>query len=86
MTPEQITKASQDLFQAEKKREQIKLLTSDYPDMKMDEAYAVQKALVGLKIADGCKVTGWKIGLTSKAMQNALNIDCLLYTSDAADE
>ena len=75
MTPEQITKASQDLFQAEKKREQIKLLTSDYPDMKMDEAYAVQKALVGLKIADGCKVTGWKIGLTSKAMQNALNID-----------
>ena len=73
MTPEQITKASQDLFQAEKKREQIKLLTSDYPDMKMDEAYAVQKALVGLKIADGCKVTGWKIGLTSKA--------CLLYTS-----
>jgi 2-oxo-hept-3-ene-1,7-dioate hydratase len=50
MTPEQITKASQDLFQAEKKREQIKLLTSDYPDMKMDEAYAVQKALVGLKL------------------------------------
>ena len=75
MTPEQITKAGQDLFQAEKNRKQIKLLTSDYPDMKMDEAYAVQKSLVELKTADGCKVTGWKIGLTSKAMQNALNID-----------
>ena len=51
MTPEQITNAGQDLFQAEKNRKQIKLLTSDYPDMKMDEAYAVQKSLVELNIS-----------------------------------
>jgi hypothetical protein len=43
--------------------------------MTMDDAYAVQKALVALKIADGRRVIGWKIGLTSKAMQYALNID-----------
>ena len=41
----------------------------------MDDAYAVQNALVALKIADGRRVIGWKIGLTSKAMQYALNID-----------
>ena len=41
----------------------------------MDDAYAVQKALVALKIADSRRVIGWKIGLTSKAMQYALNID-----------
>ncbi len=34
-----------------------------------------KKPLVALKIADGRRVIGWKIGLTSKAMQYALNID-----------
>jgi 2-oxo-hept-3-ene-1,7-dioate hydratase len=43
--------------------------------MTMDDAYAVQDAWVKRKIAAGRKVTGWKIGLTSKAMQYALNID-----------
>ena len=45
------------------------------PDMGMDDGYAVQKALVVLKIADGRRMTGWKVGLTSKAMQYALNIN-----------
>ena len=72
MTPVQIAKAAESLFQAEKTQNQIKLLTSEYPNMTMDDAYAVQKALVELKVADGCKVTGWKIGLTSKAMRMLL--------------
>ena len=75
MTPEAIAQAAQDLFRAEKTQEQIGLLTIANPEMGMDEAYAVQKALVALKIADGRRVVGWKIGLTSKAMQYALNID-----------
>ena len=75
MTPEAISQAAHDLFRAEKTQEQISLLTIANPEMGMDEAYAVQKALVALKIADGRHVVGWKIGLTSKAMQYALNID-----------
>ena len=75
MTPEAISQAAHDLFRAEKTQEQIGLLTIATPEMGMDEAYAVQKALVALKIADGRRVVGWKIGLTSKAMQYALNID-----------
>ena len=75
MTPAAIAQAAQDLFRAEKTQEQIGLLTIANPEMGMDEAYAVQKALVALKIADGRRVVGWKIGLTSKAMQYALNID-----------
>jgi 2-oxo-hept-3-ene-1,7-dioate hydratase len=43
--------------------------------MTMDDAYAVQAALVRRKLEAGRKVIGWKIGLTSKAMQYALNID-----------
>ncbi|MCY1238997.1 2-oxo-hept-4-ene-1,7-dioate hydratase [compost metagenome] len=41
----------------------------------MDDAYAVQAAWIRQKIAAGRRVIGWKIGLTSKAMQYALNID-----------
>jgi 2-oxo-hept-3-ene-1,7-dioate hydratase len=75
MTPEATAQAAQDLFRAEKTQEQIGLLTIANPEMGMDEAYAVQKTLVALKIADGRRVVGWKIGLTSKAMQYALNIN-----------
>ena len=41
----------------------------------MDDAYAVQNAIYRAKLAQGRSVVGWKIGLTSKAMQYALNID-----------
>ncbi|MEN3752012.1 2-oxo-hept-4-ene-1,7-dioate hydratase [Mangrovibacter sp. SLW1] len=43
--------------------------------MTLDDAYAIQAAWVKQKKASGRKVIGWKIGLTSKAMQYALNID-----------
>ena len=75
MTPEAIAQAAQDLFRSEKTQQQIGLLTIANPDMGMDDAYAVQKALVVLKIADGRRVMGWKVLLTSKAMQYALNIN-----------
>ena len=41
----------------------------------MDDAYAIQTEWVRLKRAAGDTVVGWKIGLTSKAMQAALSID-----------
>jgi 2-oxo-hept-3-ene-1,7-dioate hydratase len=43
--------------------------------MTLDDAYAVQSAWVELKVAQGRKIRGHKIGLTSKAMQSALGID-----------
>jgi len=43
--------------------------------MSMDDAYAVQSAWVQRKIQDGKKVVGYKIGLTSKAMQRVMKID-----------
>ncbi|MCL4143073.1 UNVERIFIED_CONTAM: hypothetical protein GTU68_033910 [Idotea baltica] len=41
----------------------------------MQDAYKIQAALIAQKMAAGAKGIGWKIGLTSKAMQYALNID-----------
>ena len=75
MTPEQVQDAAERLYVAELSRQQIDLLTKQYPHMGLDEAYAVQSALVARKKAAGAKRIGWKIGLTSKAMQYALNID-----------
>lgn len=70
-----ITEAAEALYQAEKNRQQIPPLTLTYPDMDMDDAYAVQRAWVDKKIQqDGCTITGYKIGLTSRAMQMAMNI------------
>lgn len=75
MTPADHAKAAADLLQAEATGEQIGLLTRKHPDMGMDDAYAVQNAIYDAKLAAGRSVIGWKIGLTSKAMQYALNID-----------
>lgn len=75
LTPDEIRQAAERLDIAEQTRVQTGLLSLRHPDMTMDDAYAVQSAWVGKKVAYGRKVIGWKIGLTSKAMQYALNID-----------
>jgi 2-oxo-hept-3-ene-1,7-dioate hydratase len=75
MTPQEHAQAATDLLEAEKAGTQISLLSLRHPEIGMDDAYAVQNAIYRAKIAQGRKVIGWKIGLTSKAMQSALNID-----------
>jgi len=75
MTPDQVTKAAAALDQAEKTRKQIGILSLAHAGMDMDDAYAVQAEWVKQKLAAGRRKVGWKIGLTSKAMQYALNID-----------
>jgi len=74
MTPEQVTAAGNSLYQAEQSRIQRGLLSAEHPAATMDDAYAVQRAFVHAKLAEGRRVIGWKIGLTSRAMQQQLNI------------
>ncbi|NPD17914.1 2-oxo-hept-4-ene-1,7-dioate hydratase [Alterinioella nitratireducens] len=75
MSPEDHARAARDLLEAERRGTQTGLLSRRYPGMTMDDAYAVQSALIAAKLAEGRRVIGWKIGLTSKAMQDALKID-----------
>jgi len=75
VTPGQAAAAAEALFQAEETGQQIGLLSLAYPGMTMDDAYRVQAALVARKIAAGRRRIGWKIGLTSRAMQDALKIE-----------
>jgi len=75
LTTDDIAAAADALYDAEKRCCQIAPLTMVHPDMDMNDAYAIQKAWVDRKIADGSRVTGYKIGLTSRAMQLAMKID-----------
>lgn len=75
LSHDEIQAAAESLDQAERTRVQTGLLSLKHPQMTMDDSYAVQSAWVQKKIAAGRKPIGWKIGLTSKAMQYALNIN-----------
>ncbi len=75
LSHDEIQAAAESLDQAERTRAQTGLLSLKHPQMTMDDSYAVQSAWVKKKIAAGRKPIGWKIGLTSKAMQYALNIN-----------
>jgi len=75
MTPDEHKMAARDLLEAEKTGIQTGLLSQRFAQMDMDDAYAIQKSVFEAKLAEGRKLVGWKIGLTSKAMQYALNID-----------
>ena len=60
---------------AEKTRTQTGQFSLENPEMTIEDAYAVQKAWMEIKIKEGRTVKGHKIGLTSKAMQVTANIN-----------
>ncbi|MBD8494789.1 2-oxo-hept-4-ene-1,7-dioate hydratase [Pseudomonas syringae] len=69
-----IQQAAERLDQAERSREQVSQFSLQYPDITIEDAYAIQRAWVQRKIQDGRKLVGHKIGLTSRAMQVSSNI------------
>jgi len=75
LSKEHIRAAAERLHRAEKTRTQIRQLSQEFPAITIEDAYAIQKAWIEIKVGEGRIVKGHKIGLTSKAMQSALNID-----------
>ena len=69
LTQEQIADAARRLDQAERSGTQIRQLSLEYPDITIDDAYAIQKTWVAGKIQSGAVKRGHKIGLTARAMQ-----------------
>jgi len=67
--------AAQLLDTAERTRTPARMVSLAHPGMAMADAYRIQDAWKRIKLAAGRRIIGHKIGLTSKAMQNALNID-----------
>ena len=75
MTPQDIEIAAADLLKAEETRQQVGLLSLRHPEITLDDAYAIQLAQLKQKLSAGRNIIGWKIGLTSRVMQDALGID-----------
>jgi 2-oxo-hept-3-ene-1,7-dioate hydratase len=62
------------LYEARKTRTQLRHFSKLYPDMTIEDGYAIQREWVKLELADGRTIKGRKIGLTSRAMQMASQI------------
>lgn len=60
---------------SEHKRVQITQISQQFPNMTVQDSYAIQNAWVQLKQKEGHLIRGHKVGLTSRAMQLACNID-----------
>lgn len=53
----------------------IPKLTNEYPEMTMEDGYAVQSELRRRFIEQGHRLVGWKAGLTSKAKMQQMGVD-----------
>lgn len=70
---------------AEKGRHRIRPPSVQYEGFTIEDAYAVQRRWVDLKVAQGNPVKGRKIGLTSRAMQRQVGIEEPDYGALMAD-
>lgn len=66
---------ARELYAARKSRTQLRHFSQRYPQMTIEDGYAIQRAWVRLEQADGRRILGRKIGLTSRAMQLSSQID-----------
>ena len=69
------SKAADTLIAAAEAKKQAVQLTKTWPDITMEDAYAISTEVVRRKIAAGARLIGHKVGLTSKAMQRSSQID-----------
>ena len=68
-----------DLVVAERERKAIVPFTDAHPDLDLDTAYAAQHEVVRAKLDAGERIVGAKLGLTSRAKQQAMGVDSPLY-------
>ena len=68
-------KAADILMDAEKARKQAVQLSTTWPNIAIEDSYAISTEVAKRKIAAGAKLIGHKVGLTSKAMQRSSQID-----------
>lgn len=50
-------------------------LTETHPEMRIEDAYQVQRRMIARRVAAGERVIGKKIGVTSKAVMNMLGVN-----------
>jgi 2-oxo-hept-3-ene-1,7-dioate hydratase len=68
-------KAADILMAAQKDRKQATQLSTTWPGITIEDAYAISTDVANRRIKAGAKLIGHKVGLTSKAMQRSSMID-----------
>lgn len=68
-------KAADILMTAARERVQVTQLSKTWPDITIEDAYAISSEVARRRRDDGAKLIGHKVGLTSKAMQRSSKID-----------
>lgn len=77
-TIETITDAkdkAQALYDARRNRVPIAPFTDSEPHLTLADGYAIQRELIPMLLRDGDEIIGYKVGLTSKAMQRLIGLD-----------
>ena len=74
LSPEIVVDLARKLYDARKTRVQLRHFSTLHPQMTIEDGYNIQREWVKLEQADGRTIKGRKIGLTSRAMQQASQI------------
>jgi 2-oxo-hept-3-ene-1,7-dioate hydratase/2-keto-4-pentenoate hydratase len=69
LTQTEQQKAAELLLNAHKTHTKIPSLKETFPEMEVEDSYRIQQLCVEQWLAEGARVKGYKVGLTSKAMQ-----------------
>lgn len=82
-----VDSAAEALRHAETDRADRGRITDEWPELDQRTAYEVQDALVAHRLETGERLTGFKLGLTSKAKQEQMNVSAPLsgWVTEAHD-
>ena len=69
-----ISSLAEHLESCELKAHDTPKITDEYPQMDWEDAYAIQEAIKQRKIARGCRIIGYKAGLTSHAKMQQMGV------------
>ncbi|MEM7797550.1 MAG: 4-oxalocrotonate decarboxylase [Chloroflexota bacterium] len=75
LTDAQRHEAAEMLNSAHRTHKQVPSLKKTFPEMEIEDAYHIQEIQVKQRIEGGAKIKGYKVGLTSKVMQDLAGID-----------
>ena len=64
-----------ELYSALRTAESLAPLSERHPELTLGDAYAIQQYLIARRLADGERVVGKKIGVTSQAVMNLLGVN-----------
>ncbi|MEJ2393564.1 MAG: 2-oxopent-4-enoate hydratase [Candidatus Thiodiazotropha sp.] len=74
MEEQRINELGDELFDALTNRKMIEPLTEREPEITIEDAYHISLRMVNRRVEAGENIIGKKIGVTSKAVQNMLNV------------